>query len=98
MDIDRVVKLIPPVIVELKKEYAFSNDAIKDGIFRLLEKHCTVVYYPLNNEKTRGFHVKRFVKIKEKTLFLLILQILFQSRFSVLHMSLDMYGKWQIRY
>ena len=62
MDIDRVVELIPPVIVELKKEYAFSNDAIKDGIFRLLEKHCTVVYYPLNNEKTRGFHVKRFVK------------------------------------
>lgn len=66
MDIDRVVKLIPPVIVELKKEYAFSNDAIKDGIFRLLEKHCTVVYYPLNNEKTRGFHVKRFVKDKRE--------------------------------
>ncbi len=50
----------------IKKEYAFSNDAIKDGIFRLLEKHCTEVYYPLNNEKTRGFHVKRFVKARRE--------------------------------
>ena len=62
MNIDRVVDLIPSVIMSLKEEYAFKNAVIKDGIFKLLEKHCTVVYYPLQNEKNRGFHIKRFVK------------------------------------
>jgi Zn-dependent peptidase ImmA (M78 family) len=66
MDIYKIVELIPPVIADLKKEYVFSNDAIKDGIFNILEKHCVVVYYPLGDEATRGFHVKRFVKDKRE--------------------------------
>lgn len=66
MNIDNVVKLIPVVIKSLKEEYVFPNEVIKDGIFKLLEKHCTVVYYPLKNEKNRGFHIKRFVKDKRE--------------------------------
>ncbi|MBO7453018.1 MAG: ImmA/IrrE family metallo-endopeptidase [Clostridiales bacterium] len=37
------------------------EDVIKDGIFDLLESKCTVIYYPLENEKNRGFHIKKIV-------------------------------------
>lgn len=61
MDWDNVVKLILQIIDEIRKDYVINNMTIRDDIFGVLEKHCTVVYYPIENEKNCGFHTKRFV-------------------------------------
>jgi Zn-dependent peptidase ImmA (M78 family) len=38
-----------------------SDAPLRDGIFALLEKYCTVLYYPQENEENDGCHVKRLV-------------------------------------
>ena len=40
------------VIEELKKP---DEKIIRDDIFGMLEKYCTVIYYPLENESNCGF-------------------------------------------
>lgn len=62
MNWDRLVELIPEVISSVRTDYVLNNMIIKDDIFGILEKHCTVVYYPIENEKNCGFHIKRYVK------------------------------------
>ena len=65
MDWNKINGLIPEVVNDVKKEYIVNNKIIKDDIFRILEKHCVVVYYPISNEtKNRGFHIKRFLEGK----------------------------------
>lgn len=62
MDWTEVYNKIPKVIEKLKRDYVLENTIIRNDIFNILEKHCTVVYYPLPDEKNCGFHTKRFVK------------------------------------
>ncbi len=63
MDWNKINDLIPEVVNNVKKEYIVNNKIIKDDIFRILEKHCIVVYYPISDEiKNRGFHIKRFLE------------------------------------
>lgn len=64
MDWEKIVELIPAVIEKVRTDYVLNNMIIKDDIFGILEKHCNVVYYPLDDEKNCGFHTKRFVKDK----------------------------------
>lgn len=65
MDWNKINGLIPEVVNNVKEEYIVNNMIIKDDIFRILEKHCVVVYYPIADEtKNRGFHIKRFLKGK----------------------------------
>lgn len=64
MDWEKIVEQIPTVIENVRKDYVLNNMIIKDDIFGILEKHCTVVYYPIENEINCGFHTKRFVKDK----------------------------------
>ena len=65
MDWNRINELIPEVVSGVKEEYILNNKIIKDDIFRILEKHCVGVYYPLPDEaKNRGFHIKRFLNGK----------------------------------
>ena len=59
---DTESKIIKDIIYDIKNKCVIKNDAIKDDIFSILEQHCTVVYYPLKNEKNRGFHITRLVK------------------------------------
>lgn len=37
---------------------------VRDSIFNILEKYCTVLYYPLENEENDGCHVERLVNNK----------------------------------
>ena len=62
MNWEKIENEIPKVIEELKAEYDFNNPILKNDIFKILEKQCAVVYYPLSDERNRGFHTKRFVK------------------------------------
>lgn len=64
MNWEKIIELIPEVIKKVRKDYVLNNMIIKDDIFGILEKHCTVVYYPIEDEKNCGFHTKRFVKDK----------------------------------
>ena len=64
MNWDKIVEQIPTVIEKVRTNYVLNNMIIKDDIFGILEKHCTVVYYPIEDEKNCGFHTKRFVKDK----------------------------------
>ena len=64
MDWEKIVEQIPTVIEKFRTDYVLNNMIIKDDIFGILEKHCTVVYYPIENEINCGFHTKRFVKDK----------------------------------
>lgn len=62
MDWRKIYEKIPNVIEELRSDYVLNNRIIRDDIFGILEKYCIVVYYPLENEKNCGFHIKRYVK------------------------------------
>ena len=64
MDWEKIVEQIPTVIEKVRTDYVLNNMIIKDDIFGILENHCTVVYYPIENEINCGFHTKRFVKDK----------------------------------
>jgi Zn-dependent peptidase ImmA (M78 family) len=62
MDWNRICDKIPEVISDVRREYILNNHIIKDDIFRILEKYCIVVYYPIADEtKSRGFHIKRYL-------------------------------------
>lgn len=38
-------------------EEAFPNKLLREDVLDLLDRFCTVVYYPLTNEENNGFHV-----------------------------------------
>lgn len=62
MDWNKIFSLLPNVVDNVRKEYIVNNKIIKDDIFKILEKHCIVLYYPIPEEtKNRGFHIKRFL-------------------------------------
>ena len=35
----------------------FQNSLLRDDVLELLDRYCTVVYYPIENEGNNGFHV-----------------------------------------
>ncbi len=62
MDWNKIIGVMPQVVNSVRSEYVVNNTIIKDDIFRILERHCIVVYYPFPEEKkNRGFHIKRFM-------------------------------------
>lgn len=62
MEWREIEKAIQKIVLEIKNKCIIQNIAIRDDIFGILEDNCTVIYYPLENEKNRGFHIKRIVK------------------------------------
>ena len=62
MEWNKIVKAIQDIITDIKEQCIIQNTAIRDSIFSILENHCTVIYYPIENEKNRGFHIKKIVK------------------------------------
>ena len=64
MNWNEIEKVIQNIVFEIKDTCIIQNTAIRDNIFGILEDKCTVIYYPLENEKNRGFHIKRIVKDK----------------------------------
>lgn len=63
MDMQEMKKQFDSVIVavvdECKKENEIVNVLIRDDVFEILESHCKVIYYPLEDEDINGFHVTR---------------------------------------
>lgn len=61
MDYTDMRPTIQNIVDEIKKACIIKNTAIRDDIFRILESQCTVVYYPISDQKNRGFHIKKIV-------------------------------------
>jgi Zn-dependent peptidase ImmA (M78 family) len=61
MEWKEIEKAIQNIVADIKEQCIIQNTAIRDNIFGILEDKCTVIYYPLKNEKNRGFHIKRVV-------------------------------------
>jgi Predicted Zn peptidase len=91
-----IVTIIQDVVKEIKSTFE-CEDVIKDGIFDLLEKECTVIYFPIKDEKNRGFHIKRAVKDKlEDFVFINTDKTVEQQVFTASHELghiFDVYGK-----
>lgn len=64
MDWAKIDLIIKDIITDIKDKCIIKNDAIRDNIFSILEDKCVVIYYPLENEKNRGFHIKKIVNNK----------------------------------
>lgn len=58
--IEKLVPEIEAVVAEVRADYIINNEIIRDDVFEILEKHCTVMYYPIE-DKNNGFHAKRIV-------------------------------------
>lgn len=61
MEWKEIEKAIQSIVTDIKKQCIIQNTAIRDNIFEILEDKCIVIYYPLKNEKNRGFHIKKIV-------------------------------------
>lgn len=54
MDFEKIDSVIKEIVNDIKEKCVIKNTAIRDDIFGILENHCTVIYYPLPNEKNNG--------------------------------------------
>lgn len=61
----RIESLPNSVVTEIKNFIIYKKiqtaPLIKDDVFNLLEQHCTVLYYPQEDEENDGCHVLRLV-------------------------------------
>ncbi|MCM1188438.1 MAG: ImmA/IrrE family metallo-endopeptidase [bacterium] len=53
------VKAIQDFVNRKLKEEHIVNQVIRDDVFALLEKHCVVLYYPLEDDKIEGCHIMK---------------------------------------
>lgn len=52
-----IKKCIDQVFEKEKLKEAFPNTLLRDDVLDLLDRFCTVVYFPLENEENNGFHM-----------------------------------------
>lgn len=55
MEWKEIEKAIQNIVADIKEQCIIQNTAIRDNIFGILEDKCTVIYYPLKNEKIVDF-------------------------------------------
>lgn len=61
-----VVKEIRNFVDRKRIEENIVNQVIRDDVFALLEKHCIVLYYPLEDDKIEGCHIIKPLGIGEE--------------------------------
>ena len=47
-------------------KYFFPNVIIRGDVLQVLNRYCTVIYYPLDGERNNGFHISDIPDIKGK--------------------------------
>lgn len=52
-----ITKCIDQIFKQENLNEAFPNTLLREDVLDLLDRFCTVVYYPLTNEENNGFHV-----------------------------------------
>lgn len=54
---EKTVEVIQEFVKQKREEENIVNQVIRDDVFALLEKHCIVLYYPLEDDKIEGCHI-----------------------------------------
>lgn len=54
---EEAVAAIQEIVKQKRNEEHIVNQVIRDDVFALLEKHCIVLYYPLEDDKIEGCHI-----------------------------------------
>lgn len=68
---EKTVEAIQEFVKQKRKEENIVNQVIRDDVFALLEKHCIVLYYPLEDDKIEGCHIiKPLGKGEEQFVFI----------------------------
>lgn len=60
------IKKLQIFIDEIKKNEKIDNAVIRDDVFSILEKKCTVLYFPLEDDDIDGFHIERMINGQKK--------------------------------
>ena len=60
------IKKIQTFISEIKHNEKIDNAVIRDDVFSILEKKCTVLYFPLKDDDIDGFHIERTINGQKK--------------------------------
>lgn len=66
INIEKIDKVITEIVNEFRIQNGIFNLAVREDVFKILEKHCYVVYYPLENEDINGFHILRAINGKRE--------------------------------
>lgn len=61
-----VIVCIQNIVEKNKEKHHITEDVIMDGVFGILKNECVVLYYPLQNEKNKGFHITKIVNGEER--------------------------------
>lgn len=56
-----IVQRINDYIRAELKAQNIANKIIRDDVFSILDRHCTILYYPLENESIKGYHISRHI-------------------------------------
>lgn len=54
---EETVEAIQEFVNQKRSKEHIVNQVIRDDVFALLEKHCIVLYYPLEDDKIEGCHI-----------------------------------------
>lgn len=63
---EKTVAAIQKFVDQKRNEEHIVNQVIRDDVFALLEKHCIVLYYPLDDSKIEGCHIIKPLGEKEE--------------------------------
>lgn len=55
--INTITKFVRNKLNDDNIRVAFPNALLREDVLELLDRYCTVVYYPLYNESNNGFHI-----------------------------------------
>lgn len=55
--INTITKFVSNKLNDDNIRVAFPNALLREDVLELLDRYCTVVYYPLYNESNNGFHI-----------------------------------------
>ncbi|MCM1430718.1 MAG: ImmA/IrrE family metallo-endopeptidase [Muribaculaceae bacterium] len=68
---EKTVKVIQEFVEQKRDKENIVNQVIRDDVFALLEKHCIVLYYPLEDDKIEGCHlIKPLCEREEQFVFI----------------------------
>lgn len=56
--INRIIELTKKEL----KEHNIINEIIRDDVFSILDSHCIILYFPLENENINGYHISKRIK------------------------------------
>lgn len=61
---DDIIKKIKEITKHELNEHNITNEIVRDDVFSILDSHCIILYYPLEDENINGYHISRRINDK----------------------------------